>query len=102
MAELAIRTLPKALTCKKNPFAVKKSALRGPVSPRYDELARPTHPRDPIERPPPREKDSFGRPIYAKPVKIIIKNNIYTEKNQCQCAKKRCEPNCDQNGNRVP
>ncbi|XP_043269096.1 uncharacterized protein [Venturia canescens] len=68
MAELAIRTLPKALTPKKNPFGVKKSALKGPVSPRYDVLAIPNHPRDPIEKPPPREKDSFGRPIYEKPV----------------------------------
>ncbi|KAF7987248.1 hypothetical protein HCN44_003010 [Aphidius gifuensis] len=67
MAELAKPTRKPDKRRQKNPFKVKKSALTGPIPPRVDKLALPSRPRDPIEKPPPRKKDTFGRPIYPKP-----------------------------------
>ena len=77
MAELAQPHIRKDLSSRKKPFDVRKSALDGPIPERMTELAKPNHPRDPVERPPPRDKDAFGRPIYPIPVTKIIEANIY-------------------------
>lgn len=50
---------------------VRKSALNGSASARVTEMAKPNHPSDPVERPPPREKDANGVPIFPMPVKLV-------------------------------
>lgn len=72
MAELAKPTRKLDKKRPKDPFTVKKSALTGPIPAGVDKLATPSRPRDPIEKPPPRKKDTFGRPIYPKPVSIKL------------------------------
>ncbi|KAG7190093.1 hypothetical protein KM043_006228 [Ampulex compressa] len=53
---------------ERDPFKVAKGALSGKISERVQVLARPSRPRSPIERDPPREKDRYGMPIFEKPV----------------------------------
>lgn len=79
MAELAVPHVRKDRSGRRDPFVVRKQALEGPVPDRITELAKPPHPRDPVERRPQREKDSFGRPVFPMPVtinKIIKKTRL--------------------------
>lgn len=80
MNELAKHTERKDLTTKKQPYEVKKSALSATSSGRTIELAKPKQPRDPVEKPPPREKNIYGQIIFLKPVNILFfranSNNI--------------------------
>lgn len=54
--------------CREDAFGVKKGALTATASERVVEMAKPTHSADPVERPPPREKNAYGAPIFPKPV----------------------------------
>lgn len=55
---------------RKDAFTVKKGALSASPSARVEILAKPTAPRSPVERRPPREKDKYGRPIFEIPVRF--------------------------------
>ncbi|XP_046751344.1 uncharacterized protein LOC124414444 [Diprion similis] len=65
--ELAKPHIHVSTACRDDAFGVKKSALSGSASARVSEMAKPNHPADPVERPPPREKNAFGAPIFPQP-----------------------------------
>lgn len=74
MVKLARPHTHKDTVSRKNPFAVKKSALTSPVPARMTDLAKPSHPRDPVEKRPPRKLNKYRQPIFPMPV---INNNTH-------------------------
>lgn len=61
-----------SMACKPDPFTVAKGALSASASERIKSLAKPSRPRSPVERRPPREKDAYGMPIFEMPVGFLV------------------------------
>lgn len=68
MKQLAQPHIRKDTVSRKNPFAVRKSAVTNPISPRMEELAKPMAPRPPVTRRKRRKKTKYGKPIIPVPV----------------------------------
>ncbi|XP_063992695.1 uncharacterized protein LOC135170629 [Diachasmimorpha longicaudata] len=67
MEELAKPHIRKDRNTRKNPFDVKKSALSSSVPARMTELAKPNHPREPVQKRQKRELNKYGQPIFPIP-----------------------------------